>query len=201
VTRILLATRNRGKAEEFARFFDRSDLVWTTLHDYPDLPPCVEDGRSYEENAEKKAVLYSGFVEGLVLGEDSGLEVEALGGFPGIRSARVGDGALTDAEKNALVLRKLAGVPDDKRKAEFVAVIVGAEQGKVLFRVRGECEGRITREPRGEDGFGYDPIFRDPASGRTFAEMSAEEKSGLSHRGMAMRELRRELESRYGAGS
>jgi XTP/dITP diphosphohydrolase len=199
--RILLATRNRGKAAEFSRFFDRSDFVWATLDDYPDLPPCVEDGNSYEENAGKKAVLYSGRVEGLVLGEDSGLEVEALGGFPGIRSSRVGRGLLSDAGKNLLLLDKLVGVPDDKRRAAFVSVIVGAEKGKVLFRVRGECEGRITREPRGKDGFGYDPVFEVPGSGCTFAEMSAEEKARHSHRGNAMRKLKTELESRYRAGS
>jgi XTP/dITP diphosphohydrolase len=190
---ILFATRNAGKFAEFAAFLKACPFELRSLRDYPDFPLCEEDGASYEENAEKKALLYSRLTGDLVIGEDSGLEVKALNGFPGVRSARMGGGGLTDTEKNARILEKLEGLPAEKRTAAFVAVVAAARRGTILFRVRGECSGVIAPEPRGRDGFGYDPIFYLPARKKTFAELSIDEKLQCSHRGDALRKLQREL--------
>jgi XTP/dITP diphosphohydrolase len=158
------------------------------------MPEPVEDADTFLGNAELKAAAYSLLAPGLmVMADDSGLEVEALGGEPGVRSARFAedagftDGATKDERNNALLLRRLSGVRD--RGGRFVCALAVARDGVVVWRASGACEGVILEEARGVDGFGYDPLFLVPSLGRTMAELSREEKWGVSHRGQAFRGL------------
>lgn len=161
-----------------------------------DLPVRVEQacarvpevGESFEENATLKAVCVSRSRTGWVMADDSGLAVEALGGAPGVHSARYAGEGAGAAENNEKLLRALQGVAD--RRARFICVVALASAGKAIFSVRGECDGIITAHPRGRGGFGYDPLFLVPELGRTFAEVAAEEKNALSHRGRALRSFR-----------
>ncbi len=150
------------------------------------LPP-EETGSSFEENASSKAAYYSVFIPGLVLADDSGLEVAALGGTPGIYSARYSGPNATDAENNDLLLRSLEN--QENRAARFVCVVALARAGRVLTTVRGVAEGEILTHSRGDQGFGYDPLFFYPSLGRTFAELNPKEKLAVSHRGKALRGL------------
>lgn len=153
------------------------------------LPPCVEDGESFAANAQKKAVHYSRFATGMVLGDDSGLEVDSLAGAPGIYSRRFAGPDATDAQNNAKLLDQMSGVPVAKRTGQFVCVLALARNGQLLAEFRGVARGIILESPRGTSGFGYDPLFLDPASNKTFAELSSEEKFERSHRGQAMRAM------------
>ena len=153
------------------------------------LPPCVEDGESFAANAQKKALYYSRFVSGLVLGDDSGLEVDSLGGAPGVLSRRFAGPDATDAENNAKLLRQLLGFPIAQRTARFVCVLALARSGQTFAQFEGLARGLILESPRGTNGFGYDPLFLDPQSNRSFAEFSPEEKLQRSHRGQALRAL------------
>jgi XTP/dITP diphosphohydrolase len=153
------------------------------------LPACVEDGQDFSANARKKAVHYGQFVSGLVLGDDSGLEVDALHGAPGIFSRRFAGPNATDAQNNMKLLRELEGVPDGKRGARFVCALAVARSGTVVAEFTGKAVGQILEQPRGAGGFGYDPLFFDPFTGKTFAELSAAEKLERSHRGAAFRQL------------
>jgi XTP/dITP diphosphohydrolase len=180
---IIVATLNAHKLSEIQRLPAAAALDLRGLLDYPGVPEVVEDGVSCEENAMLKAVKYSlwlkrehGFTDA-VIAEDSGLFVEALLGWPGVQSARV---APTVQERIALVLERLAGAAT--RSAYFGAITALALNGCPVATWRGIVNGVITAEPRGDQGFGYDPIFEDPASGKTFAEMALEEKNQLSHR-------------------
>jgi XTP/dITP diphosphohydrolase len=146
-----------------------------------------ETGSTFEENAVLKARYYSGFTSGLVFSDDSGLEVEALGGEPGVHSARFAGVGASDRANNDLLLRRLSGVDD--RAARFVCVIALARAGHSLQVFRGEVDGRIQREPRGENGFGYDPLFFFSPFGKSFAEVGPEEKFQVSHRGAALRKM------------
>jgi XTP/dITP diphosphohydrolase len=161
-----------------------------------------EDGATFEENARKKAEHYSAFVPGeIVLADDSGLEVDALGGAPGVHSARYA--ATSSAENaddranNARLLRELSHAVD--RAARFVCVIAVAQGGRTLATFRGEAQGRILAEPRGSSGFGYDPLFFFAALGKTFAELTPEEKAAVSHRGAAFRKFLDWYEGEYPA--
>lgn len=194
---VLIATSNPGKLRDFTAAAAPHGVSVAALPRFSELPAIIEDGASFEENAHKKAIHYSRFAPGeLVLADDSGLEVDALGGAPGVHSARyaalgpgpvpVGENA-DDAANNARLLRELAGVPDDQRTARFVAILAAARDGNVLATFRGAVEGRITHEIRGAGGFGYDPLFYVQELGRTFGESSLEEKARLSHRGQAFR--------------
>jgi XTP/dITP diphosphohydrolase len=149
----------------------------------------VEDGDSFTANAHKKALHYSQFVAGLVLGDDSGLEVAALYGAPGIHSARYAGPVATDAQNNAKLLKEMNDVSPQVRTARFVCEIALAREGKFLARFGGVAEGFILGVPRGHGGFGYDPLFLDPIAGKTFAELKLEEKMQRSHRGKALRGL------------
>jgi XTP/dITP diphosphohydrolase len=194
---ILVASSNPGKIAEMklgARLWGGTseDLEGWIIDSVPGLkklPPCAEDADSYASNAQKKALHYSQHVAGLVLGDDSGLEVAALGGAPGPRSARYAGPAATDAENNAKLLQELIAVPPQMRTARFVCELALARSGKPLARFGGVVEGFILGEPRGREGFGYDPLFLDPMVGRTFAELKLEEKMQRSHRGKAFRGL------------
>lgn len=183
------ATGNAGKLAEFrmaAAALGRQDIEILPLDGLKNLPGCEENGATFEENAVKKALHYSAFCEEMLFADDSGLEVDALGGAPGVRSARFSPEG-TDEANNRLLLEKLAGAAD--RRARFVCVIALARQGRLLATFRGSAEGVILQAPAGTRGFGYDPLFYYPPLGRTFAELDEETKMRVSHRGAALRQL------------
>jgi XTP/dITP diphosphohydrolase len=195
--RILIATSNPGKLRDFAGAAVRHGVEIAGVPDFSSLPPVVEDGLTFEANARKKAEAYSRYVPGgTVIADDSGLEIDALKGAPGVHSARYAadrpdqaEANTDDGANNARVLRELKGVPPAERTGRFVCVLVAARDGKTLATFRGAAEGTILDAPRGTNGFGYDPLFYFPQIGKTFAELSAEEKSNYSHRGAAFREF------------
>lgn len=198
--RLLLATQNPGKVREIRRALRglslrRQPLKVIGLEE--GLPGLShrERGRTFAENARAKSLFYSRKWAGPTLAEDSGLEVEALGGAPGVRSARFSAPSPSDEKNNRKVLRLLQVVPAASRKARFVCVLVLAEKGRVVGEFHGEARGRIGFAPRGASGFGYDPLFYYPPLRKTFAELSTEVKNAVSHRGRAIRKLRRFLES------
>jgi XTP/dITP diphosphohydrolase len=197
---VLVATSNSGKLRDFAGAAAAAGITIETIPRFSSLPAVIEDGTTFEANARKKAEQYSRFAPGeLVLADDSGLEVDALGGSPGVHSARYatleahGEDSpdshrnSDDEANNARLLRELADVPPAKRTARFVCVIAAARDGETLATFRGSAEGIILDAPRGTYGFGYDPLFYFPQIGKTFAELSAEEKAEYSHRGAAFR--------------
>ena len=194
---ILIATSNPGKLRDFAGAAATFGITVASIANFSSLPQVVEDGATFEENARKKAESYSLAAAGeIVLADDSGLEIDALGGAPGVHSARYAAdqphtaAANTDDEaNNTRVLRELASVAPDKRTGRFVCVLAAARDGATLQTFRGTAEGVILAAPRGEHGFGYDPLFYFPQIAKTFAELSAEEKAQYSHRGAAFREF------------
>lgn len=192
--RLLLATQNPGKVREIRRAL--AGLSWRVvgLADVLPGPAPRERGRTFAENARAKALHYSRRWPGWTLAEDSGLEIDALGGAPSVRSARFSSPAPSDEKNNRKVLRLLGALPAAERKARFVCVMVLAEGGRVIKEFRGVVRGRIATAPRGRSGFGYDPLFYYPRLRRTFAELAPEAKNEVSHRGRAARKLRRFLE-------
>ena len=197
--RVLIATSNSGKLRDFAGAAAGHDVEVSAIPSFSFLPAVVEDGLTCEDNARKKAEQYSLAVPGeVVLADDSGLEVDALGGAPGVHSARYAadephkaDNNTGDDANNERVLRELSGVLPEKRTGRFVCVIAAARDGKTLATFRGVAEGRILDHLRGSGGFGYDPMFYFPPIEKTFAELSPEEKARYSHRGAAFREFLR----------
>ncbi|HTR65575.1 MAG TPA: RdgB/HAM1 family non-canonical purine NTP pyrophosphatase [Terriglobales bacterium] len=195
--RILIATSNPGKLRDFAGAAAPCGIEIAPLPNFSALPLVVEDGLTFEANARKKAEAYSLYAPGeIVLADDSGLEVDALGGAPGVHSARyaadephLAEANTDDKANNAKLIRKLRNVPEEKRSGRFVCVIAAARDGVTLAVFRGTAEGVILDQPRGSNGFGYDPLFYFPQIGKTFAELSAEEKAAYSHRGAAFREF------------
>ena len=194
---VLVATSNPGKLRDFAGAAEPHGVTIVPIPNFSSLPPVIEDGATFEANACKKAEAYSLAVPGeLVLADDSGLEVDALGGAPGVHSARYAaeqphlvDSNTDDQANNARVLRELKNIPDEKRGGRFVCVLAAARDGRTIATFRGEAEGVILDAPRGANGFGYDPLFYFPQIGKTFAELTAEEKSNHSHRGAAFRKF------------
>ncbi len=154
-----------------------------------------ERGRTFTEIARAKSLFYGRRFDGLTLAEDSGLEVDALGGAPGIRSARFSAPRASDARNNETLLRLLRGVPARDRKARFVCAMALTRRGRVVKEIRGQARGRVAERPRGRSGFGYDPLFYYPPLGKTFAEIGPRRKNEVSHRGLALRKLRRFLAS------
>jgi XTP/dITP diphosphohydrolase len=200
--KILIATSNAGKLRDFAGAAARLGVEISGIPDFSSLPTVVEDGLTFEANARKKAEAYSRYVPGeIVVADDSGLEIDALNGDPGVHSARYAapdlqnkqpheaDANTDDEANNARVLRELKEVPPEKRTGRFVCVLAAARDGETLATFRGTAEGMILHAPGGTNGFGYDPLFYFPAIRKTFAELSAEEKSRYSHRGAAFREF------------
>jgi XTP/dITP diphosphohydrolase len=195
--RVLVATSNAGKIRDLIGAAAAHNVQIETLADFAALPSVVEDGLTFEANARKKAGHYSKYSHGeLVIADDSGLEVDALKGAPGVRSARYAadehnapeDAPNSDDEaNNARLLRELHEVPDEFRTGRFVCVIAVARNGHTLAAFHGKAEGIIQRAARGSNGFGYDPLFFFPEIHKTFAELTAEEKAGHSHRGAAFR--------------
>jgi len=188
--RLLLATSNPGKVREIRRALEDLSLEVVGLDDVLPGPPPAERGKTFSENARAKGLYFGRRWAGPVLADDSGLEIEALGGAPGIRSARFSAPRPTDARNNLKVLRLLASVPPKSRAARFVCVLVLVRGGRVVGEFRGEVRGRIALEPRGLSGFGYDPIFYHPTLRKTFAELPEAIKNEVSHRGRALRKLR-----------
>jgi XTP/dITP diphosphohydrolase len=195
--RVLIATSNLGKLRDFAGAAQVHGIEIAGFPHFASLPTPVEDGKTFEENARKKAEEYSLAATGeIVVADDSGLEVDALYGAPGVHSARyaadkphLADANTDDAANNARVLRELAQVPPEKRTGRFVCVLAAARNGKTVEIFRGTAEGIILESPRGSNGFGYDPLFYFPSIHKTFAELSPEEKSHYSHRGSAFRQF------------
>ena len=187
--KILIATTNQGKVQEIRNLVKGLPALFLSLSEVPDIPEVLEDGTTFEENALKKAreMAYSTGI--VTLADDSGLCVDALDGRPGVHSARYAGEDASDEEKYLRVLEEMQDVPDSERSARFVCAValVAPDGEEKLFR--GVCEGRITREPRGSSGFGYDPIFYFEEAGCTFAQMDQESKNRVSHRGRALREF------------
>jgi XTP/dITP diphosphohydrolase len=196
--KILLATGNRKKAKEIVAILSEGEGPVTeiaSLADFPDLPEPVEDGETFLENARKKARPAAAATGLPTLGEDSGLEVDALGGAPGIYSARYAGEDAADGDNTRKLLEEMKDVPAGKRGGRYRCVAVLAFPDGREVTPEGSCEGEIAFEPRGTGGFGYDPVFLLP-DGRMMAELAPEEKDALSHRGRALRQLRAKLEEK-----
>lgn len=194
--RLFCATTNPGKLREF-RLAARGAVEIAPLPGLQDLPPVRETGATFEANAVQKALYYSAPAPGLLFADDSGLEVDALGGAPGAQSARFAGPEATDEANNRLLLEQLRGVAD--RAARFVCVIALAEKGRLLATFHAAVEGHIAHEPRGHSGFGYDPLFFYPPFGCTFGQVEAERKFAVSHRGEALRAMLEWLRRKSGA--
>jgi XTP/dITP diphosphohydrolase len=184
--RLVLATRNRKKRAELEAILAPLGLRVHTLDEFPEVPEVVEDGATFEANARKKARAVAEATGLVALADDSGLEVDALGGLPGVHSARFAGEPADDARNNQLLLERLRDVPPERRGARFRCVIAVAVPGGETFVAEGSCEGRIGCEPAGEGGFGYDPLFIVDGYGQTFAQLPPEVKHRISHRGRAL---------------
>jgi XTP/dITP diphosphohydrolase len=194
--KILIASSNSGKLRDFAGAASLFKVEFELIPNFRQLPEAVEDGATFVENARKKSEHYSRWVANeLVLADDSGIEAEALGGAPGVYSARyaaldkASPGNSNDEENNARLLREMADVEDTHRGVRFVSVISVAKNGREVASFRGEAQGVLLRSPRGHNGFGYDPLFWFAPLAKTFAELTAEEKAAVSHRGNAIRQF------------
>lgn len=194
---ILLATGNAKKAQEMQEILRTADpggvVRWRLLSEFSGWPEAVENGDTFSANAAIKARHYSVWSGLWTIADDSGLEVDALGGAPGVRSARYAGEPTDDAANNALLISRLTGVPPEKRSARFRCVVALADGQNVLAEADGTVEGRIVDAPRGSNGFGYDPHFWIEGAGMTTAEMDSERKHAISHRGQALRRLREQL--------
>ena len=189
---LALATRNEGKIAEFKTLLADFDFGIKSLKDFGPIPPMEEDGETFEDNAVKKA-RFAAKVLGLpAMADDSGLMVKALGGMPGVRSARYAGEGATDQANNLKLLQAMKGV--ENREATFMCVIaIAVPRGPALI-YEGTCDGMIAQELTGSQGFGYDPLFYYPPLKKTFAQVSREDKNRVSHRGRAMAELRSEFD-------
>ena len=193
---VIIATKNPGKAREFEHIFAPRGIEVRTLLDYPEIEDVEETGATFEENATLKAEAISQQFNKMVIGDDSGLIVDALGGRPGIYSARyAGEQPKSDQKNLEKVLDELQGVSEEERTARFYCALAVAIPGKETFTVSGTCEGRILEEQRGTNGFGYDPVFFVPEKGCAMAELSADVKNKISHRANALKKLNGILDS------
>jgi XTP/dITP diphosphohydrolase len=189
---LVLATQNQGKISEIKGLLSSFDIEIRSLKDFGPIPPVEEDGETFEENAYKKAHSTARVLGFPALADDSGLMVEAIGGVPGVHSARYAGEKATDEDNNQKLLEAMKGVAN--RKATFNCVITIAVPSGPALTYEGVCRGEIAHELKGKNGFGYDPIFYYPPLEKTFAQMSSEEKNRISHRGKAMAELQNEFE-------
>ncbi|MBX4172533.1 XTP/dITP diphosphatase [Weissella viridescens] len=186
--KLIFASKNPGKIKEFRAFLAPKGIEVLSLLDLTDTPEIIENGTSFEENSLIKAQTIMQAYDLPVVAEDAGLVVAALNGEPGIYSARYA-GDHDDAANNAKLLEKMQAIPDDARQAKFVAVIVALKPNGKKLVTAGKVAGEILRAPRGEDGFGYDPLFYYPAFGKTLAELTVAEKNEISHRGKALEQF------------
>lgn len=189
---LVLATRNEGKVKEFREMVSGVAIEIKSLKDFGPIPEVLEDGKTFEENAYKKAHFTAKVLGYPALADDSGLVVDALGGEPGVYSARYAGEGVTDKENNLKLLTAIEG--NENRKAAFETVLAIAVPGGPALIYEGRCEGEILYEIKGENGFGYDPLFYYPEFKKTFAQMTQEEKNSISHRGKAMAELISEID-------
>ena len=188
--KLLVATHNQGKVQEFAEMLADLEIEWLSLDDVEVTFDVAETGQTFQENAVLKAQAYAGETGLLTLADDSGLEVDALGGKPGIYTARYGGAGLTHEERYQLLLRNMAGVPLPERTARFRCVIaLAGPDGTVLGVSDGVCEGLIGETAVGDQGFGYDPVFYLQERGLTMAQLDSAEKHQISHRGRALRAI------------
>ncbi|UCZ52153.1 XTP/dITP diphosphatase [Bacillus shivajii] len=186
VKQVFIATKNQGKVNEFAAFFENKGITVKSLSDLDEDIDVIEDGTTFEENAIKKAETIGKRINQAVISDDSGLEVDALGGKPGIYSARFAGNEKDDHANNEKLLHELKGLPEEERQARFVCVLAVYIPGKQTKTVRGTCEGMIAKEFSGDHGFGYDPIFYLPHSNKTMAQLEKQEKNKISHRANAL---------------
>jgi XTP/dITP diphosphohydrolase len=195
--KILIGTQNPAKIREFKQMLGAEGVEWMDLSQLPDAPQVEETGETFEANARLKAAAYARRYGVWAVADDSGLEVDALEGRPGVYSARwaaMHDAGRGDEANNLLLLKQLEGLSAEERGARFVCVLALADAaGRIVLTARETVGGRITDRPRGERGFGYDPLFLVPERGKTTAELSPAEKHAISHRGKALRRLREEM--------
>lgn len=186
---LVLATRNSGKVAEMRHLLEGTGIEVESLADHPEVPEVVEDGDTFLANARKKAHAVAKATGCFALADDSGLAVEALGGEPGVHSARYAGGQGDAAANNEKLLREMAVIPDGKRQAAFVCTMVLASPDGREWTAEGRCEGEILRDLRGTQGFGFDPLFYVPAEAAAMAELPMGRKNAISHRGQAMRRM------------
>jgi XTP/dITP diphosphohydrolase len=186
--RVFLATSNPGKLREYEILAREFSVALALLPNFREIPAFEENAPTFAENAAGKAQHYSRYSSGIVLADDSGLVVPALGGAPGIHSARYAGPGATDGDRVQKLLREMEGKEGEHRRARFVCVTAMAREGRVFAIVSDSAEGMLTKEPRGTDGFGYDPVFYFEHLGRTYAETTREEKNRYSHRGKTFRQ-------------
>jgi XTP/dITP diphosphohydrolase len=194
--KLLLATKNAAKAKEYSLLLGEIPFEIVTLDEQGIEAEVSETGETMEQNATLKAVAYASLSNLPTLADDSGLEVDALGGEPGVLSARYAGPGASDEERIERVLQRLEGIPWERRTARFRCVIAIASPGGGVELCTGECQGIIALSPKGDNGFGYDPIFYLPEQRKTMAELSMEEKNEISHRGLAAKQARQVLEQR-----
>ena len=190
---IVIATTNKGKLKEYENLLSKDDICIKSLRDYSNVPIVDETGKTYEENAKLKAETIAKFLDEIVLSDDSGLEVDALNGDPGVYSARFAGENADDNTRNEKLLKELLHVPETERTARFVCVQVLAGPKGVLNITEGTCEGKILYSKKGEQGFGYDPVFYIPQIDKVMAELDMSEKNRLSHRANAYFKMREYL--------
>jgi XTP/dITP diphosphohydrolase len=188
-TRLLVATTNAGKLREIRDVLADTPVDIVAIAEWPPIPEPDETGATFADNARLKAVYYAAHVRQPTLAEDSGLVIDALDGEPGVRSARFLGPDARYADRFAEIERRLRGTPDAERTARFVCAVAVVDEQRVLFETTGIVEGVIARAPVGANGFGYDPIFYHPPSGATFAELTRDAKTRVSHRGAAFRDV------------
>lgn len=186
---IVIATHNVGKAKEFEALFSQFQIEVKTLRDYPEIGEIEETGTTFEENATIKAETIANALGKIVIADDSGLMVDALDGRPGVYSARYAGEDRDDQKNNEKLLQELDGIEEAKRTARFYCALAVASPLEATNVVHGTCEGRITYEPVGENGFGYDPLFFVESLGKTMAQLTKEEKNNISHRANAIKNL------------
>lgn len=187
--RMVMATRNRGKAAELQQLLGDLAVDILTMDSFSEVPEIEETGQTFRENAVLKAQTVARYTHLPVLADDSGLAVDALGGQPGVYSARFAGEPYNDEKNNRKLLALLKGIPPEQRTARFVSSLAFITADGLLKVTEGYCEGFILEEPRGNGGFGYDPLFYLPTLGKTMAELSPTEKNQISHRGKALREM------------
>ena len=198
---MLIATNNSGKVDEYRRLLGCLPVELTTPSNEGVTEEPEESGDTFEENALIKARFYSEATGFPALADDSGIEVDALNGEPGVRSARYGGLPASDDDRNKLLLSNMSNVPWEKRTARFICVVAMVWPGDREETFQGACQGYVAFEPRGQEGFGYDPLFYYPNFGKTFGQVDAEAKDGVSHRGIAARKAVQRLKQAIGAGS
>lgn len=190
---IFLGTKNKKKLRELQHLLEACPFVLRTVDEFPPMPEPEEWGKSFRENAEKKAEYYAKKTGLYAISDDSGLEVEVLGGRPGILSSRFAGKDATDDANIHKLLQEMRGVSQEDRKGRFQCAIAFASPEKVCFSVVGSCSGFILERKRGTGGFGYDPLFFYPPLKRTFAQLSEEEKGRVSHRGRALKKFKEKI--------